>query len=70
MDGRKVLKITGSVGFDPEAPVTLGAPLDFLDKSVNIKKNTLKVKATVPAGTGPGSIQVSVGDYNGWIQIE
>lgn len=69
--GKKVvLKITGSAGFDPEATVTLGAPLEFLDKSVNIKKKALKVKATVPAGTGPGSIQVSVGDYIGWIQIQ
>jgi hypothetical protein len=50
------------------AEIDLG-PLAFQKKSVNSKKNRLKIKAIVPAGLEPGSIQISVGDYIGWIQV-
>ena len=63
-----VLQITGSAGFNPDAEIDLG-PLEFQKKSVNTKKSTLKIKAIVPAGREPGSIQISVGDYIGWIQV-
>ena len=63
-----VLKITGSQGFDPDAEIDLG-PFTFLKKSVNTKKKTLKIKTLAPVGLEPGSIQISVGDYIGWIQV-
>jgi hypothetical protein len=62
------LQITGSAGFNPDAEIDLG-PLEFQKKSVNTKKNTLKIKAIVPAGREPGPIQISVGDYIGWVQV-
>jgi hypothetical protein len=63
-----VLTITGSAGFNPDAEIDLG-PLEFQKKSVNTKKSTLKIKAILPAGLEPGSIQISVGDYIGWVQV-
>jgi hypothetical protein len=63
-----VLKITGSAGFNPDAEIDLG-PLTFLEKSVNTKKSTLKIKAIVPAGREPGPIRISVGGFVGWVQV-
>jgi hypothetical protein len=63
-----MLQITGSEGFDPHGAIDLG-PLSWSKVSFNMKKGKLKVKAIVPAGREPGSIQVSVGDYIGWIHV-
>jgi hypothetical protein len=66
--GKVVLNITGSAGFNPDAEIDLG-PLEPQKKSVNTRKNSLKIKAIVPAGQEPGPIQISVGDYIGWVQV-
>ncbi len=66
---RKItLQITGSTGFDPYGSIDLG-PLSWSKVSYNGKKGRVKIKAIVPAGLEPGSIQISVGDYTGWIQV-
>jgi len=63
-----VLHITGSEGFDPYGKIDLG-PLSWRKVSFNMKKGGLKIKAIVPTGLKPGSIQISVGDYIGWVQV-
>ncbi len=63
-----VLHINGSEGFDPCGRIDLG-PLSWRKVSFNMKKRGLKIKAIVPAGLKPGSIQISVGDYIGWVQV-
>jgi len=63
-----VLHITGSAGFDPYGKIDLG-PLSWRKVSFNMKKRGLTIKAIVPVGLKPGSIQISVGDYIGWVQV-
>jgi hypothetical protein len=63
-----VLHITGSEGFDPYGKIDLG-PLSWRKVSFNMKKRGLTIKAIVPVGLKPGSIQISVGDYIGWVQV-
>jgi len=63
------LKITGTAGFDIHGRIDLG-PLTWKTSSFSKRKNLLKIKAIVPAGLEPGSIQISVGDYIGWIQVD
>jgi len=63
-----VLKITGGENFDIFGRIDLG-PLTWQKTYFNRKKNLLYIKAIVPAGLEPGSIQISVGDYIGWIQV-
>jgi|GEM_PF-628292 len=62
------LDISGSAGFNPYGDIDLG-PLSWSKVSYNGKKGRVKIKAIVPAGLEPGSIQISVGDYIGWIQV-
>ena len=62
------LKITGGEGFDPYGVIDLG-PFEAVKPKVNTKKNSLKVKAVVPAGTDPGTYPISVGDCIGEIEI-
>jgi len=63
-----VLHITGSEGFDPYGKIDLG-PLSWRKVSFKRKKRGLTIKAIVPAGLKPGSIQINVGDYIGWVQV-
>ena len=66
---RKVtLEIAGGEDFDIFSRINLG-PLTWQKVSFNKKKNSLKVKAIVPAGLKPGPIPVSVGNCFGKIEI-
>ena len=50
------------------AQLILG-PLSWRKVSFNMKNRGLTIKAIVPAGLEAGSIQISVGNYIGWVQI-
>lgn len=65
---KATLRISGSEGLDIFGRVDLG-PLTWQRISYNARKNRLKVKAIVPAGLGPGSIPISVGDCFGEVVI-
>jgi hypothetical protein len=65
---KRVLRITGSEGFDPEGTRNLG-PLTVRKAYPNTKKGKLKLKITVPEGLEPGIIPISVGDCRGQIEI-
>jgi Cys-rich repeat protein len=67
-DKKVSLKITGGEGFDPYGVIDLG-PFEAEKPKVNTKKNSLKVKAVVPAGTASGTYPISVGDCIGEIEI-
>ena len=51
-----VLKITGDEDFDMYSQGDLG-PLTWMKESFNVKKNSLKVQAIVPAGLRPGTVR-------------
>ena len=63
-----VLKITGDEDFDMYAQGDLG-PLTWMKESFNVKKNSLKVQAIVPAGLRPGTVPIWVGNCFGEIEV-
>jgi len=66
---KRVLRISGSEGFDPQDEIDLG-PLTWRKMFFNKKKNKLRIKAIVPEGLPPGIIPISVGEGFGRIKIQ
>lgn len=67
---RVVLKIEGADGpIDVFGRIDLG-PLTWKRVKFNQRKNRLKIVAIVPAGLGPGAVEVRVGDCSGMVMIE
>jgi len=68
-DKKLSLRITGGEGFDPSGTIDTAPFVQVKEPKVNSKKGFIKVRVLVPAGTAPGTYQISVGDCLGEIQV-